>query len=67
MPRRYVSRLSFGSKAELDQRVERLLAEPEEHRAFARSVRDEVLEFYSYERGARELIAALRERLVERP
>jgi hypothetical protein len=66
MPRRFLSRLSFSSKLELEGRIERLLAEPADHRALARSVRDEVLEFYSYERGARELVAAVRERLLDR-
>jgi hypothetical protein len=62
MPRRF-ARLSFGSKAELEQRITALLAEPEEHRALAREIRDDVLEFFSYERGARELVACVRERL----
>ena len=63
MPRRF-ARFSFGSKAELEQRIDALVSEPEEHRALARAIRDDVLEFFSYERGARELVACVRERLV---
>jgi hypothetical protein len=65
MPRRF-ARLSFGTKAELEQRITALVREPEEHRALAREIRADVLEFFSYERGARELVQCVRERLSER-
>lgn len=66
IPRRFVARFGFGSKAELEQRIERLIAEPEEQRELTRTIRDEVLEFFSYEQGARELVCSVRERLSGR-
>jgi hypothetical protein len=65
IPRRF-ARLSFATKAELEQRITALVAQPEEHRALAREIREDVLEFFSYERGARELVQCVKHRLSER-